>query len=1234
MDEPEIRKVYTSPNVIPPIIREEEEEDVQVPREIYVAPDTSPRVLPVEVLEDEEKQKPEAFVDLEQIFKDYGGRQFTKEDILADDRLMDIIRSNLEARYTPGGVLTKARRTVSGLSGAAIGGLSFSDYRNMDDEQVFEIWQNYQRSFAGGQTVTTGNEIAYGMSASDEVKAKLGAGYLLFDQMTNAFTGEGSWGEMGDAIWDYTKSAVYDPSTILSLGLGKVFGFAGTKASSAVARKMMTKAYQDQIKKGVVKNTAKANIGKATLKALPFATADAVIGAGVDVVYQMQRMQVDVQDEYDPLQTAFATAGSMVVIPSLVALGAGLKEFRKSDLAPQFISYREFDDVNLKLGEEAAEKTLETRVKRNIKLDTVDENFGTVKGESRDFLSWIDYRNKSKELIEKRGEKYSNTDAVNAFFDWFWFGSPEGKTKGYYQTLKEAGWVLHPAMKKKYKTTGAFAQTIKFLKPKQVKNIVKKFEDETGQKLTFYDYDGNSIPGSKLTPVSMAAHFAANASYSGKGLWISSNLSRLEKAGINTTDAMALMKPSKGVDMPQRWGYGLSIYKRLLTSHLATTGANIKGFVQLVSLNTAADFVSAAISLSESKFYKYVKGDAEKAESFYNKAWGSALGASRKGFDVISPDIPIEYANKILTLQPQIAEKLFRDVAGDGGVRDALSDFNLDKIKYNRGKGFFEGLEEIEKLAWKTVDGVTKGAQTVTLVRLQDDITKRWAFGTNVNQAIMREYGMTMEDFFRPGRANEAAVEMATDKFQKNVLEKAVYRTMRETASVNWSRLQKQTNNFFRILASEVENNRLVGTNRSAIGYIVPFGSFLNTTIATAGDLSGINAIRHVTKKALGVEIDYATEEGQELLAKAIVGWSALGLGIYADPFGIGGMGAKERIENNLTYNQDVQADGSIQDRRYDWPVSTMRLTSQILAHGLGAGTDNFKFDLSEFNPEQIPPELISELALQLGGQAIRDLTGFEATLQYAGQEAVNNNFTPLLELIPKFPARMFQGVTRPLDPLNVVTGLVTDGNMNPDRRQGAETTNNMLKYIDNIVGTSKDLEKKATPTRGTQYSANVGKQILGVRETTIPNLVEQMMNAAERPYWKSIRFNGPAEIKNVMDGIAAPFFESAALKYLNNNPDYFDKPLRDKQRILDLMAKEVKEDVTEVVENGLPKSINLVRVLSGKNKKDVRQVMEFLGIEENLEELIKAEDGVITLLRIKTLLDVWDDVKDFDIQK
>ena len=1232
MDETTVRKIYVDPISI----AEEEQDTVKVPRKVYLEQNTTevPRKVYTESTVDEGgvEQPAQDLVNLQQIFKDYGGRQFTKEDILGDERLMDIVRSNLEARFTPGGVLTKARRTVSGLSGAAIGGLSMSDYRSMSDEQAFEIWQNYQRSFAGGQTVTTGNEIAYGMSASDDVKAKLGAGYLLFDQMTNAFTGEGSWAEMGDAIWDYTKSAVYDPSTILSFGLGKVFGFAGTKASSAVARNMMSKAYLDQIKKGVAKDTAIANIGKATLKSLPFATADAVIGAGTDVVYQMQRIKVDAQDEYSPLQTAFTAAGSMVVIPSLVALGATTKEFRKSSLAPQWMAYREFDDVNLKLGIEEAEKTLATRVKRNIKLDTVDENFGVVKGETKDFLAWIDFRKKAKERIEKRGEKYTNTDVVNSFFDYFWFGNPDGKTKGYYQTIKEAGFVLHPAMKEKYGTTGAFAQTIKFLKPAQAKKIVKKFEKDTGYKLKFYDEEGNIITSDKVTPISLASHFAANASFGGKSLWISSHLSRLEKAGLNITDALELVKPTKGVDDPARWAYGLSVYKRLLTSHLSTTGANVKGFTQLISLNSAADMVSAAISLSQSGFYKYIKGDAKAAEAFYNKAWGSSLGAARRGFDVISPDIPIEYADKILSLQPQIAEKLFRDVAGDGGVRDAYTDFNLDKIEY--GKGVFEGLDEVEKLAWKTVDAGTKGAQTLTLVRLQDDLTKRWAFGTNVNQAIMREYGMTAEDFFRPGRANEAAVEMATDRFQKNVLEKAAYRTMRETASVNWSRLNKQSNNFMRALAKEIETNRLLGTNRSAIGYIVPFGSFLNTTVATAGDLVGINAFRFAVRKATGQTIDYATEEGVDLLAKGIVGWSAIGLGIYADPFGLGGMGAKERIENNLAYNQDPQSDGTIQDRKYDWPVSTMRLTSQIVSHGLGAGTGEFEPSLSAFDPKRIPSDLIVELGLQLGGQAIRDLTGFEATLQYAGEEAVDGNWEPLLSLLPKFPARIFQGITRPLDPINVVAGLVTDGNMNPDRRQGAETINNMFKYIDNITGTSKDLEERSTATRGKQYTTNVGKQILGVRETSMPNLVEKMMNAAERPYWKAIRFDGPPEVKNIMDGIAAPFFEATALRYLNNNPDYFEKPLEEKERILDLIAEEVKEDVTKVVEDGLPKSINLVKVLSGKNKKDVREVMEFLGVEESLEELIKAEDGVTTLLRIQTLLEIWDEVKDFNINK
>ena len=117
------------------------------------------------------------------------------------------------------------------------------------------------------------------------------------------------------------------------------------------------------------------------------------------------------------------------------------------------------------------------------------------------------------------------------------------------------------------------------------------------------------------------------------------------------------------------------------------------------------------------------------------------------------------------------------------------------------------------------------------------------------------------------------------------------------------------------------------------------------------------------------------------------------------------------------------------------------------------------------------------------------------------------------------------------------------------------------------------------------------------------------------------------------MDAVASPFFEAIAIKYLRNNPDYFKKPQREKEEILDRISKEVRAGVMEVVEKGMPRSINLVRVLSRENKKEVQKVMEFLNIEESLEELLKKDDGLQTLLKIKTLLDNYDDIFFGDIK-
>ena len=103
-------------------------------------------------------------------------------------------------------------------------------------------------------------------------------------------------------------------------------------------------------------------------------------------------------------------------------------------------------------------------------------------------------------------------------------------------------------------------------------------------------------------------------------------------------------KKGEGPTSKEMRQFGLSVYKRLLTSHLSTTGANLKGFVALVNLNTMADFVTGGINLAQSGVY-YGMLDAKKGKEFYDEAYGSVFGALRSGFDVISPDIPRVYAN-------------------------------------------------------------------------------------------------------------------------------------------------------------------------------------------------------------------------------------------------------------------------------------------------------------------------------------------------------------------------------------------------------------------------------------------------------------------------------------------------------------------------------------------------------------------------------------------------------------
>jgi len=288
------------------------------------------------------------------------------------------------------------------------------------------------------------------------------------------------------------------------------------------------------------------------------------------------------------------------------------------------------------------------------------------------------------------------------------------------------------------------------------------------------------------------------------------------------------------------------------------------------------------------------------------------------------------------------------------------------------------------------------------------------------------------------------------------------------------------------------------------------------------------------------------------------------------------------------------------------------------------------RFDLS-----QIPEDLKNEFYLQAGpGQAMRDFEGSLLTLQQSFDAALSGEAEmseAFMDILTAVAVRPLQGVTRPLDPINTAVGLARDGNMNPDLRQGPEQLNQAFRYINQLlpeVSGVNDLPRRATPLRGTEGQVDLGRQILGNRMSRSPNVAEAMFNSAGIPSWKSVKWDGPPEVRNFMDGLAAPIFEREAIRALQQNPEYFDMTTREKELILGDVRSRVRSTVMNLMETqGTPRTLNAARRLSGADQGKLSRVIDFLGYEGDLSDILAQEDAFETLTRIQYYVDNYDQI-------
>jgi len=970
--------------------------------------------------------------------------------------------------------------------------------------------------------------------------------------------------------------------TVASFGVGKALAAGGTKAGAQALKATAIAAFRQSLAQGATRKVAEkaakdaTRLGFVSLGAktvAQYSAVDFAANVGTDIAYQDVLIDAKAQEEYSYVQTGVAALGTLA-LPSLIAatkgveaLAVGARKASAKRPGGERGMFEAFVDVQRKfggLGPDAITNAVKQRTSMGQVNTSLQNTFQNFAQNLNNYTPWANAKVDAGRILNQDGIALTAGENQNLFWKSFLFGDTTGTQKGFAQELADAGFVYVPRGKDD-KITNFVGDAMSWLDDVAVKKLVTDFESSVGK----------AFDGPVETAEQLRAAFINRQSIFGSGLADSKQVKDILTQGGTVAQLAKSMSKQADEDHPEVGKYVLSAWKRLVTAHPATTGANVKGWAATAIMNSASDVVLGGLKLGEAAVYK-MAGKQSAYEAAMNASKGSVIGAIKRGYNLFTPNMTMDAADGYLMLKPELYEQIIRESSGgvDGGK--ILDIYGIDPTN------------KAANLTEKTVTAF----QHLSGARLQDEVTKLLSFQSALEQGIMREYGQSYNEFMsRP----DAFVEMFSPRFKERVDAWAMNRALRETSSKSWS--QKEGRGFFLSVAKTVE-----ATSRNAVGgYAVPFGSFMNTAMATLGDYSGFNAVKHLTARSLtatGIaptRIDFAEEEGMELLAKGLVGWSAVVAYLPE---------ATEKIESGLTWNQQSRDDGSIADYTYDFPLSYVMIAAQMAAHYIKDG--------------EIPDKLGEEAFSVLGGQPFRqmDTAGREA------MEVINNVLTAKydeavassLSVLSGLGSRIVSGALRPLDPANQVAILMSEDYTQIDRKQA---TNKFLaesfRYVDQIFG-GFDAPAAATATRGYELGRpDPGKMLGGVRTSAEPNAIERMLASTGRAPWQAIRWGGDDQVKNSMDGILGPILNAEAERLLSEEPEFFKLPLYSREKRITEVLDRAKNLTEQVLEYSFTEDSSIIRLkkeITSLPKKDVARAMKYLGYEGDPMDLVKEEGG------------------------
>ena len=1006
---------------------------------------------------------------------------------LVDDKYFDTVKNYMETRF------------------------GIDEFRGDDKEEIVNKFLNNMRGFSGGNSVRAVGEVAFLNSLEDDSEelATVGKAYELFENMAGVFSRETTAGEKLEAVGDYARTTLVDPVNLVGFGIGKLFTGVGSKSAAKLAQQAAIKSYRQQIQKGITeeiakeaadkiftqtfKKVSKDNAAKAVAKKeardkIPDTiknrlksnakeiTANMAVEMAVNVgsayAYEKGLVRTGVQEEVNKINLGLAGVGTMVI--GGVRFGTVALQKNKNALAQPDIDVQ--PPKPLDISESMDMFTLEDISKiTDTKLKEAAQKRNAARLEFTEPL-----REKAK-----RGVELSDLDTD--FFIKFLLGDDEAGIKGMAQILAEQG---HVYIKRtpEDSVSNYISDVLKKSDPKITKKFIKDFTKATGFKMVELD---KKVGKRKINMENFADLFAKKISDQGKLLNAVSQvrkklgITREQAENIKVSEAAAALlnlDNRLNVKNPKELSWAGKLNQsvvdaqrkviRLLVTAPSTSYLNLVGYRAAMLANTASD---VALSLSYlgtyglNKMFNY--GDPADALRIAKQL---AYSQVQRAKNLMDTEMTYDAYMSIAQKNPEALKQLTFAMNGGIEVDDALKKAFGGEVDYSKSLLSLQADKGIDIL------------QTINFVHGQDILTKSQEFVYQLDKYLRIGFDKNWNEFF----TDPNAAKLMRDPKYVTALSKSVYETQKATFSLSYKDAGT--------IPKMIEELRDV----PGFGLLVPFGRFFNNTVALMSDGIGATALMQ------GLGVKTGTERSlRENTMRGFVGLGALVSLTQSETL---------NRELGLSWHQQIDKEtGAVKDVKYDFPLSHFK--------GLG------RFFSYIVEGENMPEDERNDILDTVGiGQLTRQLDDFaEGFTDNFGSTIFNFETTTadgrvnpegvqgdrirkelLATTLGRVASQVASGSTRFLDPINTAVGLARGSDFKMvNRKEGSETLNNSLRYMDQIIAVAmgEDIsEEKFNATTG-KISLDAAKQ-LGYREVEMSD-TKKVMNIIGMPnYLANIR--------------------------------------------------------------------------------------------------------------------------------